>query len=381
MSNRHVMVFGAGEIQSTLIGPDDPRWRGVLARAAHDLYHLPEYVAVLGKHEGTQAFAFYAEDAEAACLIPLLRRRLPEQLEAPATWCDLVSPYGYPAPLYTHPEDSERAERFLNAFVAAADELGACSVFLRLHPLLSDGVRVRAALSSCCTHGETVSIDLTRTEEEMWHQTRDGHQYDIRRLGKLKFTSVMDDWSLLDKFVRMYQQTMLRTGANPYYYFSTEYFTDLKAALGDNLHLCCVLSPEGRAAAGGLFTGVGGIMQYHLSGSDAEFQRLAPTKLMLHFMRLWGKQHGYTILHLGGGVGAERDALFQFKAGFSRERHEFQTCRIIVNERRYAVLVLRAGLPLDPGGDLKADHFPPYSRIRRTNSPPFCAIQALTQIK
>jgi hypothetical protein len=361
----------AGKVQATFIGPNDPLWRGVLARAARDIYHLPEYAAIVAKHAGeAQALAFYAEDADAACLIPLVRRPLPPRLEAPATWCDLVSPYGYPGPLFTHPGDTERTQRFWNAFIAKADELGSCSTFIRLHPLLNAEVRERSALSYCRSHGETVSIDLTRTKEEMWCQTRAGHQYDIRRLEKLKFTPVMDDWSLFGEFVRMYRETMVRIGADPYYHFTSEYFTDLKGALGEDLHLCCVLSPEGRPVAGGLFTGTGGIIQYHLSGSDVEFQRLAPTKSMLHFARLWGKEHGYSVLHLGGGLGSARDALFQFKAGFSCDFHEFRTFRIIVNEDRYRMLALRAGLPLDIGGNLRSLFFPPYLSNRQSDNEP-----------
>jgi lipid II:glycine glycyltransferase (peptidoglycan interpeptide bridge formation enzyme) len=172
----------------------------------------------------------------------------------------------------------------------------------------------------------------------------------------------MDDWTRYSEFGRLYRQTMARIGANETYLFTDEYFKNLKDALGDQLHLCCVLSPDSRVAASALFTIVGGIMQYHLSASAPEFQRLAPTKLMLHFARLWGKAQGCTILHLGGGVGGREDKLFEFKAGFSRGRMPFYTIRMIVNERRYAALILRAGLPLDPEADLQAAYFPPYHR-------------------
>lgn len=347
---------------SIFIGPADLRWRAVLERTKHDFYHLPEYVTLCGKYEDSEPLAFYAEDGEAACLIPVLLKRMPGHLDAPPAWCDLASPYGYPAPLYTHPQDGERVGVFLNAFRCTADELGACSVFLRLHPLFGGPVGVRMPFSAYLRHGETVSVDLTRSEDEMWRQTRDDHRKGIRRLEKLKFAPVMDDRSLDGEFARMYRQTMVRLGADPYYHFSDEYFADLKASLGDKLHLCSVVSPEGRPAASGLFTTVDGVMEYHLSGSDPAYYRLAPTKLMCHFARLWGRQRGCRVLHLGGGVGARRDTLFEFKAGFSPDRHEFRTLRMIPNERRYAALTLRAGLPLNPGADLEGEYFPPYRR-------------------
>jgi hypothetical protein len=90
---------------------------------------------------------------------------------------------------------------------------------------------------------------------------------------------------------------------------------------------------------------------------------MAPTKLMLHFVRLWGRQLGCRVLHLGG-VGAQKDALFEFMAVFSPDRHEFRTLRMIPNERGCAALMLRAGLPFNPGADLKEQYFPLMTILR-----------------
>jgi hypothetical protein len=83
-------------------------------------------------------------------------------------------------------------------------------------------------------------------------------------------------------------------------------------------------------------------------------------KLVIHFVRLWGKQRGYSIFHLGGGAGALEDSLFRFKAGFSPYRSEFLTLRMIPNERRYVAATHRAGRPVNLPADLEADYFPPY---------------------
>lgn len=355
----------ATTVHATFIGPSDTRWGEVLNCAKHDFYHLPEYLKLCGRYENGEPVAFYAEDGQSACLIPLLVKRTPESLAAPSSWCDLVSPYGYPCPLYTQQVDADRVSLFLAAFQEASDELGASAALVRLHPLLDMPTENAMPLTACVRHGETASIDLTLSEDEIWHQTRHDHRRNIRRLERLKFVPVMDDWALYEDFMRMYRETMVRIGADRFYHFCDEYFKDLKRVLGDRLHLCCVLSPDGCPAAGGLFTAEGEIIEYHLSGTDAYFNRLAPTKLMLHYLRAWGKQHGYSVLHLGGGAGAQKDSLFDFKAGFSRNRHTFRTLRIVANERRYAALMLRAGRPLNLPGDLAAPYFPPYQRLSR----------------
>jgi sugar O-acyltransferase (sialic acid O-acetyltransferase NeuD family) len=352
---------------ATMIGPGDPRWQAVLQRTEHDFYHFPEYVSLCAHYEDIQALAFYAEAGGEVCLIPLLLRKLPPELGTPSAWCDLVSPYGYASPLFSGADRPEHIAGFLEAFRQAADELGVCSVTLRLHPLLGDQLSEAVPLSRVVLHGETVAVDLRETEEEMMRHTRGGHRSDIRRLQKLDFTPVMDDWSYYRDFARIYRQTMSRLGADPYYYFNESYFTALRSALGDSLHLCCVLSPDGSVAAGALFTAVKGILQYHLSGTDERFHQLGPTKLMLHYARQWGKRQGYSVLHLGGGAGAQTDSLFQFKAGFSPLRRPFRTYRMIPNESRYAALTLRLGRDLDPAADLGAVFFPPYRQKAATS--------------
>jgi sugar O-acyltransferase (sialic acid O-acetyltransferase NeuD family) len=349
-------------VHATFIRPSDARWGEVLRCARHDFYHLPEYLELCGRYENGEPVAFYAEDGLSACLIPLLLKRIPESIEMQSSWYDIVSPYGYPCPLYTQQVDADRVSRYLKAFQEVSAEIGVCSAFLRLHPLLEAPAGI-APLTTYVGQGETASIDLTLSVDEMWRQTRHDHRKGIRRLERLKFVSVMDDWTLYEDFMRMYRETMVRVGADPFYQFCDEYFRDLKHALGDQLHLCCAKSSDGCLAGGALFTTIDDIMQTHLSGDDAKYHRLAPTKLLMHYARAWGKRRGHTTLHLGGGVGSRKDSLFEFKAGFSPNRHVFRTLRMVMNERRYAALMLRAGRLLSLPDDLAAPYFPPYQTL------------------
>jgi hypothetical protein len=341
------------------IAHTDSRWRECLRLVPHDVYHLPEYVAVCAKYENAEPLGFYATDEGSICLIPVLRKRLPEHLNAPLDWCDLTSPYGYASPLYSHPNNAERVLAFLRTFCAAADELNVSSAFLRLHPLMGANYGPGVPLSAFVSHGETVAVDLTRSKTEMWQDTRQNHARDILRLQKLNFNPVMDDWGFYGEFARIYRETMFRVGATKIYHFSDNYFADLKSALGNALHLCCVLAPDGRVAAGGLFTSVGRIIEYHLGGTDAGYLKLAPSKLMPHCVREWGKEHGDSLFHLGGGVGGQKDALFNFKAGFSPQRKKFLTYRLIANESRYTALSFRTR-NLDLQAELESAFFPPY---------------------
>jgi hypothetical protein len=149
----------------------------------------------------------------------------------------------------------------------------------------------------------------------------------------------MDDrWQAFDAFIDLYYESMRRLGAVDYYYFSRDYFYRLKNSLGPHLHLCLV-EVDAHLAAAGLFTEVGGIVQHHLTGIRGEFIKSGPTRTMLHFVRYWAKERGDRILHLGGGRGAARDSLFNFKAGFSHIRHPFFTWRVVLDESAYTAVL------------------------------------------
>lgn len=78
--------------------------------------------------------------------------------------------------------------------------------------------------------------------------------------------------------------------------------------------------------------------------------RQSPTTLETDCVRQWAKARGNRVLHLGGGVGAAKDPLFEFKAGFSPGRWRFQSLRLVSDPALYQTLVEHRakalGLPL-----------------------------------
>ena len=251
-----------------------------------------------------------------------------------ASWSDAASPYGYSSALFSG--GSEWPIRAVRSFVEACAAHEIASVFVRLHPLLCPPADALDCVGARVTHGNTVHVDLTLSEQALRDGQRSGHRYEIRRLYSEGFRVVIDDWSLYDCFVDIYLQTMRRHAADPYYLFSTEYFRGLRDALGQHLHLIAVRAPNQTIAAAGLFFETDRIVQYHLSGTAEEYLRFAPSKLMLDQAIIWAKNAGNRVLHLGGGVGSSDDALFQFKLGFSKLKTPFQTWRIICDSAMYA---------------------------------------------
>jgi hypothetical protein len=343
------------------ITSQDPRWRALLARTWHDFHHMPEYVELCARYETGRPAAFYAEDGEAAFLAPLLIRPIPADLGAPEGWCDSTVPYGYPSPLLFPVGDSSALRSFLKAFKQVGAEYGLVTAFFRMHPLLPLPEDSLVEYGRLVWHGQTVSIDLSLSLEEIWSQMRRGHKKDIRRLKRAGFRAEMDRWELYDRFVDLYKKTMERLSADEFYFFDDSYFSELRSTLGEHLHLSTVLSPGGELTAGGLITSTNGLAQGLYGADSYEFRAYAPSKLAYHLEYTWAKEAGNHTYHLGGGVGGQADSLFYFKAGFSKRRHDFYTFRMILDEDKYATLnnlwSKRFG-----GANERTDYFPPYRR-------------------
>lgn len=344
-----------------IIDPQDEKWKNVLAKTQHDFYHLPEYVELCARYEGGRAAAFLSQKDDSSLLIPLLIKDIPQELQEHEVLYDATSPYGYPGPLTAGSGDTVAWNWMLNAFQEVCLEQKIVTAFIRLHPLMPLAKDIEK-YGKLVKHGETVYIDLSLPVEDIWRQVRSGHRSEIAKLNRSGFRIILNNWDHLSGFIKLYEENMDRRSASEFYYFPTAYFQDLRSALGERLYLVTVLSPDGHLAAGSLFTENEGIVQYHLSATAEDFLRQAPMKLVLdHFWRL-AKEKGNVLMHLGGGLGGQSDSLFNFKAGFSKQKADFHTFRMIADKNKYNTLIQsRNQLPGDE--DTTApDFFPLYRK-------------------
>jgi hypothetical protein len=339
-------------MKTELIDPDAPAWVEVLGRVRHDFYHLPAYVTLSAAYESGAAKALLVDDGSRGMLLPLVIRPIP------GGGSDVASPYGYPGPLIWGSADPDFVRA---AFVAGVDHLrseGVVSLFVRLHPLLDEVPPV--GVGRLVTHGETVSIDLSQSIDDIWGQTRNNHRRDIGKAERLGYVAELDEhWEHFGTFVRLYRATMERLSAEERYMFDERYFDELRTALGA-LGMLWVVTKGDAVAAAALFVETSGIVQYHLAGTDEEHASARPTKLLIRAVTRWAKERGDLRLHLGGGVGGADDSLMHFKTGFSDARHVFRTLRVVVDEAAYAALVAARNDGLDPA-DLDG-FFPIYRK-------------------
>jgi lipid II:glycine glycyltransferase (peptidoglycan interpeptide bridge formation enzyme) len=320
-------VIGSGEAEA---------WHDVVRGAMqHDFYFLPGYHALAGQRETGEAQLFVYTHGRHTLALPLVIRRI----DADSPWHDATSVYGYAGPLASQADTpAEVVAGFQQALAEALTARKVVAVFSRLHPLMRQR-DLLSGLGELCSQGETVSIDLTAPLETQRANYSATVKTKLNRLRRNGFSANVDgEKRHLDEFIAIYHETMRRVGAAPAYFFAREYFTGLAEALGETLELLLVKGPDGRVVSAGLFTRCDGIVQYHLGGTRTEALPHSPMALLLDAARLRAQEHGARVLHLGGGVGARADSLFEFKAKLSPERNQFATWRWILNEAVYEKL-------------------------------------------
>jgi hypothetical protein len=308
---------------------DAESWRQALSRQPfRDVYFSPEYHRVHELNGDGSAKLFVASDRGLELFYPFMMR----PIEAVAghslaeTWFDIESVYGYTGPLATSSDQSFLSEAW-NCFDSWCRENRVIAEFVRFNPMMDN---FRFADPSCVMSldRQTIVANLNCTEDQLWQSYASRHRNTIRKAQKNGLECVeVAPTDAMCQFQRLYSETMGRVGADEYYLFSDSYFSGLTKLMRDKLKLFVVKSGE-RVVAAALFLLFSDCIHYHLQGSDRDAMHLGPVPLLLHKVALWGIEHGFRTLHLGGGSTSDpHDSLFAFKGSISRLRRSYFTGR------------------------------------------------------
>ncbi|MGB7251811.1 MAG: peptidoglycan bridge formation glycyltransferase FemA/FemB family protein, partial [Phormidesmis sp.] len=251
-------------------------WNKTLQKIDHDIYQIPEYIALEAGRSAATAEAIVISDGDKIFFVPYLISRCDEGVSDKSAQAvfDIKSPYGYPGMLLS--ETAAGTSGFPDAAMAALKqalkERGVCSAFFRMHPILNENFSEIFQPGTFTDNGETVSVDLRIPESQLWSRTRKGHKSTInkcKRLGmEAKFVPIED---YLDEFTAIYQETMARVeAAQKYYSFDLAYYQEMWKSLKDKLHLC-IVEYDSKVACAGLYTEVCGIVQSTLGGTKDQF--------------------------------------------------------------------------------------------------------------
>jgi serine/alanine adding enzyme len=284
-----------------LVEVEPARWDAVLREAGvTDVYYSRGFGAASAVLvDGAPRLLALPGEGGVVLFACLLRRDPP----------DVVTPYGYGGPVGAGPDPP--LERFPAAYEAWCRARGAVSSFVVFHPLTGSAESPASRAFRRTPLGSTVAWPLAG--RDLFAGMHRHHRRLVRRARGLEVTTDPAPGEL-DSFVELYEQTMRRADASPFYLFPEAYWRELQRGVA----LVRVDVRRGdRLLASALGMGEPPWLHYHLGARRDERPDTGASQRALYELAVWGQARGYDTLHLGGGVGGRRDSLFEFKRRFA----------------------------------------------------------------
>ncbi len=324
-----------------------------------DIYFTKEYGKLneLIEDGKSQEYLFQNEFGVISSLF--IKREIPVTVEG-NRYFDLVSPYGYGGPVIIECEPGRQKDLldgFGKEFRKYCLENKIVSEFVRFHPVVGNGVDFQE-LYHAQWNRHTVGTDLTRWDDPIGIEFSKSCRKRIRKaINKGISYKITECPQEIDVFKKIYYLTMDRNGASDYYYFSDEYFEKCMEYFRQNLLMIEAVYEEQTIAAG-LYFLWDKTIHIHLTGTLSEYLPLCPEYILRYAVTLWGIEHGYHLIHNGGGRTADpEDSLYLFKKQFGQcTSFDFYIGKKIWNHEIYDRLCQEAGQ------DENADYFPAYRK-------------------
>jgi serine/alanine adding enzyme len=213
---------------------------------------------------------------------------------------DVISPYGYGGP--TRPG-------FWEAYEDWARERGVISTFVRFHPLIANQLGAPIHVEQLAP---TVAWRV-EPERDLLAGLHFKHRNKVRKAENAGATVTQHDG--LGEFVELYEDTMRRIDADPFYLFEPAYWE----RLGELPLARFDAAIDGQVVASALCLPSKPWLHYHLSGTTDRGRETGSSTLVLLEAARWAQGNGYERFHLGGGLGGRADSLHHFKARFDPE--------------------------------------------------------------
>jgi hypothetical protein len=213
---------------------------------------------------------------------------------------DVVTPYGYGGPT---------GGGFWEAYEAWARERGVVSTFVRFHPLYANQ-------RDAPVHVEELAPTVAwrvEPERDLLAGLHFKHRNKVRKAENAGATVTQGEG--LGEFVPLYEETMRRLDADPFYFFEPSYWE----RLGELSLARFDAAIDGEVVASALCLATPPWLHYHLSGTTEQGRSTGASTLVLLEAARWAQANGYDRFHLGGGLGGKADALHHFKARFDPE--------------------------------------------------------------
>ena len=309
-------------------------WDALVGRSDfRDCYYYFDYHKILASEQEIPVLFHYKKE-NSGIILPLLLMDIPN-----TEYKDATSIWGYTGPLTYGKAAELNLTEFRMELSQFFKEYKLVSVFCRLHPYLLYQPAILKGLGKVEEMGKIVNIDIGQSTEQQLATYSSRHRTYINKARRIYNIRKVGNEKDLDVFVDLYYETMKRLEADSRYFFERSYFKEVWRSTSFETTVLLAEEPEnGKVVCGAMFITSGNIIQYHHSGTDSDFTKLHPVKLLIDEMRRIGTDQGLKFFNLGGGLGGSEDSLFHFKAKFSKDYRDFLVWKYIVNPEVYCQL-------------------------------------------
>lgn len=319
-----------------------------------DIYFERKYadLCLLSEEPHSEVMEYVYEDENGSVRNLCIKRPVEISADDGKTYYDITTPYGYGGPVIKSLKVKEGAlekeveevkkkllQNFDKDFRKTCEEQNIIAEFTRFHPLINNEedfkemynpIKLQNTIATRCG-GEEPAFNLEFSSSAR-NKTR-------KRIKRGMSAEIITDIKDLTTFKEIYYETMHRKDAKDFYYFSDEYFQYVIDNFKNNVVLVNAIDDEKNIVAGSemYFVYGGKYAHLHLSGTRGEYLSTSPTYLMRATIVNWADEHGYKLVHYGGGTtSSPEDPLYTFKKQFSKsEPFHYYIAKRILNEKIY----------------------------------------------
>jgi len=314
------------------------KWESAIKKLPENkrsIHILPQYYQTWINYENAEAFCFLAHFDNYFLLYPFFKKEITE-FSLGETYYDIFTAYGYggvitnsdhcisPVDLYT----------FNSAVTKWLKEQNVITEFIRESPAYSNKIR----------NADYVIVRQNTTVFGMdtYHLNCKNTRRNIQKAEEFGlYAKIDEEMHSLDEFIQMYYQTARRQHFDDFYFFSIEYFYNIKSYLKDHAFIFKIKNKSGKTIAALLIFKYARNACFHLACSDFEEGNFYQNDFLFKSAIEYCIQQNAGYICLGGGTStSEDDSLLRFKKKFGNLILDVYVGKKIINKEKYDEIIM-----------------------------------------
>ena len=296
-------------------------WRKELDRfrgGCLDIHFRPEYGKLFSGTGDVCLFVY--REGECRIVYPFLLRKVPHPAGMSGKfgkeYYDITSFYGYGGPIGTLEAGDTVWNNFYHCFEEYCRNNDIITEFIRFHPLLGNH-RFLVGQVEVDRSSSVVFVDLRVSEENIWSGYERNNRKNIKKAYREGLKVILEEApGHFRDFLEIYQHTLSRNGARPFYYFPPDFYEAIHSDMAGN-YLYAHAVDGGKVISTELLLYNDTYIHSFLGGTLESYYELRPNNILKHEVIKWAKERGIHFFMIGGGY-QEGDGIFRYKRSFAK---------------------------------------------------------------